>query len=251
MNPYSQPDPGRFPARLFTPFRPETSSGSAPAWSARARRVLVRGTIACAGLSLLTGCLGLEPAADTTRFFVLPPVAAEPGREAAEGRGRGPALGLGPVNVPEYLRTRRVAVHLGPAEISYPESLEWVEPLDQGIERLLATYLAPGPVPAEIHRPAWRRDDVQAEIHVDLFRFDTDARGRVELDARWRITDPGAEKTLSSGAVGVVRQGPSFAEDPGGAVTTLGGALAALGADIEAAVRRVAARSSARREATD
>jgi uncharacterized lipoprotein YmbA len=80
----------------------------------------------------LSGCLNLKPVADTSRYFALMPLSAAPSASSA-----GPALGIGGVEIPDYLQSKRIALRKGSNEIEYSESLKRAERLDKGIQRVL------------------------------------------------------------------------------------------------------------------
>jgi uncharacterized lipoprotein YmbA len=105
--------------------------------------------LALAGCSLLPA-----PQPDTTRYYVLAAPAA-PAAEPAPGAVR---LGLRPVELPDYLRHKSLAVRRGQHEIGYAADARWAEPLDAGLARVLRERLAaqarvaPHPFPALAER---------------------------------------------------------------------------------------------------
>ncbi|MFA7005433.1 MAG: PqiC family protein [Verrucomicrobiia bacterium] len=89
----------------------------------------------------LSGCAVMQPQADPSRFYVLTVPSATPER-AAEGESKRWKLGLRPVEVPAYLRSKAMAVRTGANEIHFEDFDRWAEPLDQGIGRVMKETLS-------------------------------------------------------------------------------------------------------------
>lgn len=183
----------------------------------------------------VTGCSNLRPVEDHRRLFVLEPVPASMGAAPASE----PGIGLGPIDIPDYLRTRGMTWHVSAQEIKTSTTALWGEPLEAGIQRVLAADLHLGAV----YRSRWRRDQVAAEIQVSIQRFDVGPDGKAVLAANWRITNPGGGTVWSSTHTQLERPSPTPAEDPAGAVAAGSALLNDLGREMEAAVRATLARS--------
>lgn len=172
-----------------------------------------------------TGCLGLKPARDTTRYLVLsPPPPAPPSPASAERPGL--ALGLAPVVLPHYLDTPRMAVRLGGNEIRYFETYRWGERLDQGVRRVLAAHLAVQLAPTSVAVYAWRPSDVRWELNVELEHCEVSVLGRAQVAGGWRLTRPLSAEVVGQGHHRVEVDGPPPETDPAGAAAALSRALA-------------------------
>jgi uncharacterized lipoprotein YmbA len=194
--------------------------------------------LALSGLAL-TGCLNLKPVIDRTRFYVLSAApAATPGMAGSNGEL---AVGISRVDIPAYLLDSRIARRQGASEIKYSEYHRWAEQLDRGLQRVLGADLSSLLSSDRVVLSAWQRGEVRAEVHLSVQRFECDERGRVVLEARWRIATPGGEGTLRAGHSHITRQGPALLTDPEGAVGALSQALADLSQEIATAVRGVCA----------
>ena len=194
--------------------------------------------LALSGLAL-TGCLNLKPVTDRTRFYVLSAVpAATPGTVGSNG---GLAVGISRVDIPAYLLDSRIALRQGATEIKYSEYHRWAERLDKGLQRVLGANLSSLLSSDRVALSAWQRGEVGAEVYLSVQRFECDERGRVVLEARWRIATPGGEETLRAGHSFITRQGPVPLTDPEGAVGALSQALADLSQEIAPAVKSVCA----------
>ena len=191
-------------------------------------------TLALSGLAL-TSCLNLKQVTDPTRFYVL---SAMPAETAATVNPPGDlAVGLGRVDLPDYLLDNRIVLRQGAHEIHYAEYHRWAERLDKGVQRVLGANLSALLPSASVVLSAWRREDVKVEVYVSVQRFEFNERGQVVLEARWRITTPGGEKTWRSHHSQITRQGPVWHADPEGAVGVLSEALADLSRAIATELR--------------
>jgi uncharacterized lipoprotein YmbA len=176
----------------------------------------------------LGGCANLKPVVQNVRYFVLSPSAPPDSPVVHVDQ----PLGLGAVVVPGYLLQNRLAIRRSNNEIRYAENLQWAERLDKNIQRVLAANLRSHLGSSNIYLSAWRREEVSAEVHVSLDRFEIDEHGNALLEAKYLITSSGSEKTKRTGASKISRQGTSVSANPDEAVATLSAALAALSREI-------------------
>ena len=155
------------------------------------------------GALSLPGCLSFQPPEDRTRYYILAPLAtpAQAPAPVVAGAGAGPgtpagwAVGIGRIELPEYLQRKQIAVRRGEHEILYFEGVYWAERPDRAIQRVLGDDLALLLGSHHAVLSSWRRNEVKAEVYVTVQRFESDEQGRVVLEARWRITHPGGETT--------------------------------------------------------
>jgi uncharacterized protein len=191
-----------------------------------------------AGL-LLPGCANLKPVTDPVRYFVLQPDAVTaPGSPAPK---QAMTVGIGRVQVAEYLQRRQFMVRKDSHEVSYSTDVLWAERLDQSIERVLGLNLQSILGATNVLPSAWRPGGVKVEMHVAVSRFESDPQGRITLEAQWRITNPGGTHTWRTGRSKIHRQGPPPETDPGGAVATLSQSLGDLSRELAAALDDAAA----------
>ncbi|MCP5518204.1 MAG: membrane integrity-associated transporter subunit PqiC [Verrucomicrobiales bacterium] len=125
----------------------------------------------------LTGCLGLKPSVDATRFYVLT-ATAETGAVVA-----GETVTLGRVDLPDYIRTPRMAIRASANEIVYSDLHQWAEPLEDAVPRVIEENLLrqlgsqrfrSGPAPAHL---------VAHEIQLEILRFDLEPAGFAVVEA--------------------------------------------------------------------
>jgi len=188
---------------------------------------------------VVAGCVNFQQVTDLTRSYVLSAMPA--GKPATAGSNSDLAVGLGRVDVPAYLLDTRIAVRQGSSEIEYSDYHRWAERLDKGIQRVLGVNLASLLSSDRVVLSAWQRSEVKAEVYLAVQRFECNAQGQVILEARWRITSPGGEKTLRTDHAQITRQGPVFRTDADGAVGELSKALADLSQQIATSVQSISA----------
>jgi uncharacterized protein len=191
-------------------------------------------TLAALSGLVLTGCLNLKPQADPTRYFILTPMAPpEPPNPRSAG---GLALGIGPVEVPDYLNNNSIAVRKDGAEIEYLVYRLWAERPEKGLLRIVSANLGGLLHTESILLNDWRREDVARELHIRIQRFDFDEHGSITLDAVWRTTRPGGGETIRTGHTVITKQGPPPEADTAGAVSQLSEALADFSRELAAAL---------------
>lgn len=184
--------------------------------------------LACAmALFASTGC-----GSSATRFYALSALA--PGAGAAGGVARsGPALGIGPISVPERLNRPEIVTWVNDNMLHLAEFDVWAAPLQDSITRVVAENLS---VLLPTDRAAifpWPSDSpMDYEVRVEIARFDGALGRECALIARWSILRR-ADKQTKAGR-------SSHTEPAGDTYTTFVAAqsrlVAALSRDIAAAL---------------
>jgi uncharacterized lipoprotein YmbA len=132
-------------------------------------------------LSALTGCAAAPP----SRFYVLSPVAGDAGAHPAESA---PAIGVGPVELPDYLDRPQIALRSGPYELRYNETRRWAEDLRDNVTSVLAENLSRLVPTNQVVRFPWGRlTRVDFQVVAQISRFDADESGTVVLSANWKL----------------------------------------------------------------
>ena len=177
------------------------------------------------------GCSPLAPRPDHSKLFVLTAVAEVPSPVTAANSSRPLAIGLGPIDFPDYLKRSQVVTRTSANELDLSPIDRWGEPLDENFRRVLSEDLAQMLGAQNIEDYPWSRKlDINYQIVVSVQRFETNADGQSQLIARWRIRDGASGKelyasqtTASSPAGGGAAGGaPALSQD----VATLSRAIA-------------------------
>jgi uncharacterized protein len=195
-------------------------------------------TVATSGCSSI-----LAPRVDHSRFYVLAESPDESSSSASDPSGRqNLAVGVGPVNVPEYLQSRKIATRVGPNRMEYSDLDYWAEPLDQSVPRVLARDLSRSLRTDRVLLFPWnRRTHVDYQLEIDVQRFDIDPDNQAELGAQWSIKNPKTGEIFESGYTREIRAAGS---DGASRTNALSAALGAFGDDLASRVNGIQERQS-------
>jgi uncharacterized protein len=139
---------------------------------------------------MIAGCL--SPRRDDSKFFVLSPVGADP----ASAGSRQILVGLGPIKIPAYLDRQEVVTRVAPNRLELSHQDRWAEPLDSDFTRVLAQNLSTDLGTQRITFYPWYNTTlVDYQIKVNVYRFESDKDGKVDLTAHWQVLN-GAGKLL-------------------------------------------------------
>lgn len=138
---------------------------------------------------LLTACGTTPP----TRYYVLN--GAVPGPDSGESAGhQAPAaevlnIGIAGIELPGYLDQTRLVRRTGPNTLSVEQFDRWTEPLDVGVQRVLAANLA-DLLAARVHALPWPRGLTQDyQVITQVAQFDADEQGAVILAGTWSLRE--------------------------------------------------------------
>jgi uncharacterized protein len=181
------------------------------------------------------GCSPLGPRPNYSKFFILTPLAdgANPAATAASTPARPLALGIGPIDFPDYLRRSQFVTRSAPNQIELSMVDRWGEPLDKNFQRVLSENLARLLNTYRIEQYPWdHKDQVDYQIAINVQNFETNTDGQSQLNARWIIKDGSNRKDLYASE--------TMANTPVGTGDT--GASSALSNDLATLSRDIASR---------
>ncbi len=182
-----------------------------------------------APLALVAGCLTLGPQPERARYYILEAEASS----AGPSRLAVPALGVGPVRLPEYLDRPEVVTRAGPARLEVASLDRWAAPLDVLFTSVLAEDLGSAVPAREVLRWPWPvGTSPEWSVSVDVLRFDREPDGTAVLEARWIVRRDGA--LASQGVTNARERGA--APEIAATVVALSRAIGALARDVAAAV---------------
>jgi len=150
---------------------------------------LKRITLSLCLLLCLLSCASSPP----SNFYRLTPAI-----DHAPG-GSTPSLGIGPVDIPEFLNRNALVYTRGGNQLQLAESERWAEPLDDGVTRVLGLNLSALLQTETLRFFPWdlrQAPDYGVRINI----LDLDARdGEAILVADWLLYRPGNGATIASG----------------------------------------------------
>jgi uncharacterized lipoprotein YmbA len=196
------------------------------------------------GLAML-GCSPLAPRQDYSNFYVLTPLSngANPAPIAGNSKL---AIGVGPIDFPDYLKRRAVVTRTASNQIDVSPVDFWGGELDDNFRRILAQNLGQLLQTDRVVKYPWpRQSTVDYQIVITVERFETAADGQAHLDARWIIKDGSTGEDLyASDTVAAA----SAAGGEGAAAAALSQDLGTLSSDIASRVSTLAAGHRSRRD---
>jgi uncharacterized lipoprotein YmbA len=183
-------------------------------------------------LTALAGCATTPP----SRFYILSAVSADTAAPPS-----GPAIGVGPVELPRYLDRPQIAVRSGANELLYNETHRWAEELKDNLTDVLAENLARlVPTDRVTVFPWGRMTTIDYQVVAEISRFDADTSGNVALFANWKIYREQSREVVAQKTT--VFTEPVGGDDYTEIVAAQSRALAALSREIAAAIRVAASR---------
>lgn len=139
------------------------------------------------------GCAHTESA----KFYVLNSLTASNAENKAEANHNKITLGIGPINLPEYLDRPQIMTRTGGNELEYTEFHQWAEPLKDNFARVLGENLSVLMDTNRIHQFPWRRSaEINYQLSVDVINFDGNLEGESVLTVRWTLYGKDRDKAL-------------------------------------------------------
>jgi len=180
-------------------------------------------------MSLFVGSCSLGKQSSPTRLYTLTAQAREGSPQPAGGQGL--AIGVGPVELPEYVNRPQMVTGDSGNELQRAEFEQWAEPLETNFTRVLAANLSTllrtdrvavfpwkGPVPLDY------------QVVVEVTQFLGNPNGSVSLVALWRVLGKDGREALVSRQSSFTE--PAGSQEYGALAAALSRTVAHLGRDI-------------------
>jgi hypothetical protein len=193
-----------------------------------------RGLLAGLAMAALAGC-GLPSESAPTYYYLLDPI--EPAAERPAGGGV--TLGLEPAGIPAYLDRQSIVTRGENAALEVASFHQWGEPLQSNVTRVLAENLRLLLDSTDVVRLPAQGGTLNAELLVDMVRFEREADGQVTLVARWQVLEGGSGREIASRRT--VVQTEAAGPDYPATVQAMNAALEALSRRIADHLREVGA----------
>ena len=144
-------------------------------------------------LMAVVGCASTEPA----RFYLLHSIPNAETEKAAATSENGVTVGIGPVELPEYLDRPQIVTRISKNELQLDEFGQWAEPLTHSFSRILSENLSLLLSTERIFSYPWAGSTrVDYQVTVEVTRFDGTPGDSVTLNARWAILKGGEKEVL-------------------------------------------------------
>lgn len=125
-----------------------------------------------------------------TRFYVLSTIADKP-----EGPPTSVSIGVGPINLPQYLDRPQIVTRLSSNQLVVGEFDQWGGQLDDNVARTLAGNLSILLQTDRVQLYPWKDEDsLNYAVAVDVINFEQDVDGSSLLDVYWSLTDARTEQ---------------------------------------------------------
>jgi len=98
------------------------------------------------------------------------------------------SLGIGPINLPDYLSLPQIVTQTAPNEFKFAEFDRWAEPLKDNFTRILAKNLSNQVCTKVILLFPWRGGiPIDYRVEMEVLRLDGSLGGNVSLEAWWMV----------------------------------------------------------------
>jgi uncharacterized lipoprotein YmbA len=109
----------------------------------------------------------------------------------------GPAIGIGPITVPEYLNRNAMVLNEDSNRLKIAKYDRWAEPMGNGIQRVVAVNLAELLDTQQVDIFPWARSaTVQYSVEINVVEFSAHGTS-TRLIAKWVLQDVKAGKVLA------------------------------------------------------
>jgi hypothetical protein len=189
----------------------------------------------CILLTAMAGCASTQP----TRFYVLHSLdSSETERQSPQAAEHGIAIGIGPVELPEYLNRPQIVTRISKDELRLSEFHRWASPLQHNFPSVLAENLS---ILLSTERVAifpWKRStQIDYRVTLEIIRFDCKPGGNASLIARWTIFGEDAKKALLIRRSSITE--PVSGQDYEAIVSAKSKTLAALSLEIAKEIKAI------------
>ena len=190
--------------------------------------MMTRSAMLCLLAFLLGACRGAAP---PDNYYLL--TAESAAREAPGDL----TVGVGPVEIPDYLQRGEIAWYLNGNSLVVDSGERWAEDLDLGITRVVAANLARLGAAGSVLLYPWRQDEDPAfSLRLDIRAMNRAGPSAALLEAAWRLVDEESGEVLERGVFNREEGMDGFSYPA--LVAAWSDLLAELSAELDAALRR-------------
>lgn len=145
-------------------------------------------------LMVLAGCAA---STEPSRFYRLTPMPGSDPKVLSEKAGQGVSVGVGPVEIPDYLDRPQIVTSSNRNKIKIAEFDRWSGSLKDNFGRVLSENLSILLSTDRVFLFPWRGAiSVDYHIGVEVIQFDGELDGNASLTVRWAIFGGNDKKML-------------------------------------------------------
>ena len=129
------------------------------------------------------------------------------------GIDRGTAIGVGPVNIAQYLDRPQIVTRNGSHGLQMSEFNRWSEPLKNSISRVISVSLSNQLQTTRVYLIPRRNKAIPLDyqVAIDIARFDGELGSDARLTARWSLYDKDNKVILTKvSIISVASEGTDF-----------------------------------------
>jgi uncharacterized protein len=120
------------------------------------------------------------------------------------------AIGIGPVNIPEYLHFTQLVYQTQAGYLHRFDNSYWAEPLDQGISRILSLNLTQASPTRQLVQFPWRMENPpQYSISINILSLNL-MEGQANLQAVWTLKNLSSQADINHASPQQDGQGQHF-----------------------------------------
>ena len=135
-------------------------------------------------LTIIMSCGSSKPA----RFYTLTSVPAGEISAFQSAYSNDVTIGIGVVDLPEYLERPQIVTHLSANELNFAEYERWAEPLKDNFTRVLLENLSMMIPSDNIYMVPWKDYEPNTyQVILEIIRFERQTDKNVFLQVRWSI----------------------------------------------------------------
>ena len=185
------------------------------------------------GILLISGCAVTSGTSVQADFYQLNEIP----NQTLQGAASGPVVGIGPVQLPEYINRPQIVTRNSTHKLNVSEFHRWIEPLKDNINRVLVTNLSNHLNSNRVYSiPRNERDyPLALRVAIDIRHFEGSLADSAYLEAQWTVYDKDGKPLLSS--VSLIQEklaGPDYES----LVKAMNMTLQTLGKEISATAKQ-------------
>ena len=147
-----------------------------------------------AGVTLLAGCASSPP----TRFYMLN--STQDIREmTARTDNNCPTIGVGPIELPQYLSRAQIATAPSENEVSYADFDQWAQPLPGNFSHVIAENLSKLVCTKAVYQFPWiMPEHPDYRVRIQVVTMTGNPGGTAFVDSWWTVSDSKEKKLTVS-----------------------------------------------------